>query len=41
MNRYTTVLEDKGVCYLYQRTAERSHLPNRMWERIQLPKNYK
>lgn len=40
-SKYSTVLEDKGVCYLYQKTAERAHLPNKLWERIQLPKNYK
>ena len=38
--RYATIREREGIVYLYVKTAERSHLPSRQWERIKLSKNY-
>ncbi|KAL9938245.1 hypothetical protein V8E36_002868 [Tilletia maclaganii] len=38
--RYATVREREGVVYLYIKTAERAHSPARMWERVQLSRNY-
>jgi protein MAK16 len=41
-SRYSTIRVDpsNGRLYLYMRTIERSHLPNKWWERIRLPANY-
>lgn len=38
--RYATVKNIEGRLYLYMKTAERAHLPSKMWERIKLLKNY-
>ncbi|PSR78821.1 ribosomal L28e protein family-domain-containing protein [Coniella lustricola] len=42
-SRYASVRphpDKPSVLYLYMKTVERAHLPNRMWEKIKLPSNY-
>jgi protein MAK16 len=41
-SRYATIRADpsNGRLYLYMKTIERAHTPNKWWERIRLPSNY-
>ncbi|KAH8379681.1 hypothetical protein KR009_006479 [Drosophila setifemur] len=39
-SQYATVREAKGIIYLFMKTAERAHMPSRMWERIKLSRNF-
>ena len=39
-SRYATVYEEKGVCYLKMKTAERAHTPKDLWESIKLDPSY-
>ncbi|XP_073286748.1 uncharacterized protein [Primulina huaijiensis] len=39
-SRYTTIRDHEGVFYLYMKTIERAHMPNKLWERVKLPRNY-
>lgn len=39
-SQYATVREEKGIIYLFIKTAERCHMPSKMWERIKLSRNF-
>lgn len=39
-SRYATIMEHEGQVYLYTKTIERAHMPNRMWEKRKLPNKY-
>lgn len=39
-SRYATVIEDEGKIYLYIKTIERAHTPNRLWQKVKLSANY-
>lgn len=39
-SRYATVKNVEGKLFLYMKTAERAHMPAKLWERVKLLKNY-
>ncbi|XP_042875742.1 protein MAK16 homolog [Penaeus japonicus] len=39
-SQYATVREEKGIIYLYMRTAERCSFPAQQWEKVKLSRNF-
>ncbi|XP_029673452.1 protein MAK16 homolog B [Formica exsecta] len=39
-SQYATIREEKGIIYLYMRTAERIHTPKNSWEKVKLSRNF-